>query len=68
MPRCDADALQSCVLRLPAKEVMMCRPLFSLVSLPPDARVKSETQPDFIRPNLLQVPRITLINHAEPAA
>jgi hypothetical protein len=32
------------------------------------ARVESEAQPDFIRPNLLQLPGITLINHAEPTA
>ena len=29
---------------------------------------ESETQPDFIRPNLLQLPGITLINRAEPTA
>jgi len=37
-------------------------------SLRPAARVESETQPDFIRPNLFQLPGITLINHAEPTA
>jgi hypothetical protein len=37
-------------------------------SLRPTARVESETQTDFIRPDLLQLPGITLINHAEPTA